>query len=81
VIRYSKQPGNRPDYEAVTPEQVAKQQLDAIRATADWSNLSREERLAMEELGERLPGRTYSRAAKERDRRGRSAARIGGEAR
>ena len=33
----------------------------------------------MEELGERLPGRTYSRAATERDRRSRAAAKIGGD--
>jgi hypothetical protein len=79
VIRYSDQPGNRPDYDAVTPEKLAKQKLDALRAECDWSNLSRADKLAMEELGERLPGRTYSRAATERDRRSRAAAKIGGD--
>jgi hypothetical protein len=76
VIRYSSQPGNRPDYDAVTPEQRAKEKLDALRATCDWSNLSRADKEEMERLGARLPGRTYSRALLERERRARAASKL-----
>jgi hypothetical protein len=68
VIRYSKLPEKKPDYSATTPDQQTKAELDAVRARCDWRNLSKADRSALEDLESRLPGYSYARAAKQKQK-------------
>ena len=69
MIRYSSLPGNKPDYSTATAEEVAKAELDELRASCDWANVSLVEKAKMAALAERLPGSRYAKVAKQSRRR------------
>jgi hypothetical protein len=69
VIRYSSLPGNKPDYTTATAEEVAKAELDELRANCDWANVSLVEKSQMAALAARLPGSRYAKVAKQSRKR------------